>query len=392
MGLANSVPWTLLALYLDHARFNKAEIGAIQSADALGKMLVAIPAAFLLTRRKSGPIFVRAALIAGAAYLTLPWLAGMAAVSLCNWIAGLALAVHYIAIAPFLFRHTGPKERATVFAMAESVRTLATVVGAFSAGRFVTFLAPRLGSEKEALGWAVTLGGLAALCSAHFYAKIDEQAPALRKDQPILPVLRQHAGVLFRFACPQLLIAAGSGFCISFLSLYFKDRFALSPGEWGNLSAAGQVLMTTGFMLTPLLLSRVGFMKSIVLVELASIPFFLILAYTTSLPVAIVAFLLRGALMNSTHPVHKNFMMQATPEGAREVQIGINATLWGLGWTIGPYVAGKALLATNDDYTVLMLTTVGLYLASGLATWLLLGPVDRKLRNATAQADAGSGA
>ena len=62
---------------------------------------------------------------------------------------------------------------------------------------------------------------------------------------------------------------------------------------------------------------------------------------------AMFAFLMRGALMNATHPIIKNLMMQATPPGAREVQTGVNATLWGVGWVVGPLAAGRVLDATS---------------------------------------------
>ena len=136
-----------------------------------------------------------------------------------------------------------------------------------------------------------------------------------------------------------------------------RDSFELPPGTWGDLFAGGQVMMSAGFLLTPHLLRRLGFVRSIVAIELSSIPFFLLLAYTTSLPLAMLAYLVRGSLMNSTHPLHKNLMMQATPAGAREVQNGINATLWGLGWVIGPTLAGRVLDATGDDYACLLYTS-----------------------------------
>jgi predicted MFS family arabinose efflux permease len=115
-----------------------------------------------------------------------------------------------------------------------------------------------------------------------------------------------------------------------------------------------------------------------VTIELASIPFFLMLAYTGRVEVAAFAFLMRGALMNSTHPILKNLMMQATPPGAREVQTGVNATLWGFGWVVGPLVGGWVLERTHDDYSLLMLTTAGLYVVAAALAWSLLSSVERR--------------
>jgi len=378
MGAAQAVPWALLALYLDARGFGKSEIGVIQSADSWGKVLVAIPAAILIARRAAGPTFVRAAALCGLALVALPFADGIVWTSALVFVAGLAMSVHYVAIAPFLFRHTGPVERAGVFGAAEAIRTLASVAGAILAGRYVAWASPLIG-EADALGRAIGGAGCVSLVGALCYARIEGDTPGLEERVRLLPVVRGHAGLLARFALPQLIVASGAGFCIPFLALYFKDRFGMGPGDWGNLFSAGQILMTTGFLLTPFVLARLGFIKSIVVIELLSIPFFLMLAFTHSLPLALFAYLVRGALMNSTHPILKNFMMRATPPGAREMQTGINATLWGVGWVIGPILAGRTLDATGDDYTVLMCTTVVFYVVAALTSWLLLRSVEQGL-------------
>jgi nitrate/nitrite transporter NarK len=75
-------------------------------------------------------------------------------------------------------------------------------------------------------------------------------------------------------------------------------------------------------------------------------------------------------------------MMQATPEGAREVQTGLNAALWGFGWIVGPLAAGAVLDATDNDYRYLMCVTVGMYVTAALLTWILLRPVEAELQRA----------
>ena len=393
IGAAHAVPWTLLALYLDQREFSKPDIGFIQSAESWGKVLVAIPAAFFLARRSSRPIFAGSALVVAACYVVLPSLETRNAIATCNLFAGLAWSVHYVAIAPFLFRHTGPGERALVFGLAEAVHTGAAVTGAFLAGRFVTWTAPYWGGELVAMERAIAWGGGAfALLGAIAYARIRDPEPSIDRGQAMLPVLRAHRSLIARFALPQFAIASGAGFYIPFLPLYFKDRFDFGAGSWGTLFSCGQILTTTGFLLTPVILKRMGFVRSMVTIELASMPFFLILAFTGHAPLAVLAFLLRGALMNSTHPILKNFMMQATPPGVREVQTGVNATLWGVGWVVGPLLAGRVLAATDDDYSVLMLTTIGFYLVAAVLSVVLLGPIDpTRKRTATTARESGTG-
>ncbi len=389
MGFSQAVTWSLLARYLDARGLDKEQVGSVLAADATGKMIIALPAALWLARRPVRRTFMGSACLGGAAYLVMPWIASHRGLLVANFVAGMSMAVHYVMIAPFLFRHTRSAERASIFGLAEATRTLASVVGAFGGGMLVAVLmrawlepgasiARTNAAEADATGYAIMAAGASAILAAWIYGSMQEAPrPQPKVRVSLLSLLVQHRKLVARFAIPQGFVAAGAGICIPFLPLYFKDRFALGPDAWGQLFAVGQILMTFGLLLTPLVLARLGYVRSIVAIELASLPFFLLLAWTTSLPLAAFAFLMRGALMNSTHPIHKNLMMKGTPEGVREVQTGVNATLWGLGWVVGPQWSGWILEETQDNYALLMYATIACYVIAAGLTWTLLGPVER---------------
>lgn len=376
MGATQAVTWTFLARWLNVQGHTKTEIGTFQSLDSWGKVAIALPAAFVLARRPARGVFVMSALVSGLCYSVLPYLPSLRWMYAVNFVAGLAMTVHYVAIAPFLFRHTGPEERAAVFSLAEAARTFAAVIGAAAGGLLVAVLTPRLGGEAAATSAVVSGAGVFALVAAAAYSRIHDPEPSMPSGMKILPVVRANRGLLGRFAAPQFLVALGAGFCIPFLPTYFQERFGFAPEHWGFLFAAGQVLMTAGFLITPWVLGRLGFVRSMVAIELSSLPFFLMLAFTGHLWVAMFAFLMRGALMNATHPIHKNLMMQVTPAGVREVQTGVNAMLWGVGWVVGPLAAGRVLDATGNNYAVLMCTTVVIYIVAATLTWVLLRPLE----------------
>ena len=379
MGAAFSVPWTLLNLYLDALGYSKVEIGNVQSAEAWGRGLVAIPAAFVLARRRTTPILAVTAALAGLAYAALPAMPNLLALWFLNAGRGLLDQVHHVAIAPFLFRHTSLKERAAAFGLAEAVHTLAAVVGSFGCGRAVELLEPVAGDPTRAMAWVLTATGVLPLLAALAFLGIGETVRPPEESPPVLPTLRRHRGLVARFAAPQFVIACGAGLVIPFLGLYFQERFDFEPGSVGTLYACGQVLMTTGFLASPWILRRLGFVRGIVAVELCSIPFFLVLAFSHQLPIAIAAFLLRGALMNTAHPIFKNLMMEGSPPGLRELQNGVLGLLWGVGWIVGPLLGGFILDETGGSYTVLMCATVACYLMASTLTFFLLRPVERGL-------------
>ena len=380
LGAAFSVPWVLLPLYLDARGHSKTEIGSVQSAEAWGRALIAIPAAFVLARRRTTPVLTGTAALAGLAYAALPWMPTLPALFGVNLLRGLLDQVHHVALAPFLYRHTSLRERASAFALAEAVHTLAAVGGSFVCGRAVELLADSSGDRVEAMALVLSGAGLLPLLGALTFLGIGETVRPPAERAPVLATVRAHRGLVLRFAAPQLVLALGAGLVIPFLGLYFKDRFDFSEGSVGTLFASGQILMTTGFLLSPVILRRLGFVRGIVSVELLSIPFFLVLAFTYSLPWALVAFLMRGALMNTAHPIFKNLMMEASPPGLREVQNGVLGLLWGAGWVLGPLAGGWIMDATGDDYTVLICATVACYVTASTLTWALLGPVERRSR------------
>lgn len=390
MGVGMAVTWSLLARHLEARGFDKVQVGNFLAAESMGKLLVALPAALVLARRSARGLFMGSAFVGGATYLAIPWIQDTRLLAAACVLAGMAVTVHYVAIAPFLLRHTGERERAGIFGLAEALRAGFAMLGGFGGGRLVQVVQDRLAgegasskvrdaAEATATGYAIAGAGLCVWLAILLYARIGEDQPSLSKREPILPILRKHRGLFGRFLAPQLLIAAGSGICIPFLPLYFKDRFGLEPGAWGNLFAVGQLGMCFGMLLTPWFLARLGFVRSIVGIELCSIPFFLMLAFAGSPWLAAGAYLARGALMNTTHPLHKNLMMQVTPPGAREVQTGLNAALWGLGWVVGPKIGGHVLAATGNRYELLMFATVGLYLGAAVLSLRLLLPLERRI-------------
>lgn len=380
MGAALAIPWALLQLYLDRLGHTKAEIGDVQAAEAWGHVLIAAPGALLLARWRTPPLLVVASVGTALGLALLPWLDSLLAMKVCKVAIGACWWLHYVAIAPFLHRHSETEERSTLFGLAEAVHTGAMVLGFLVSGRVADHLARHFEDPAFGLGLVLSCSGLLALCSVPFYAAIRETRPEQERALRILPTLVRHRGLLARFVVPQAVVALGAGLVIPFLGLYFQDRFERGPTAVGDLNAAWQLLATLAFLLSPLLVRRLGFVRSMVAVELASIPFFLLLAFTASYPVAVFAFLLRGALMNSASPILKTFMMEASPPGTREAQVVLNSAAWGVAWILGPWIGGRLLDATGNEYAVLMCTTVVLYFAASVATYVLLSPLDPRVR------------
>lgn len=382
MGAAHAFPWTLLSLFLDAEGYGKPAIGFVLSGEAWGKLAAALPAALLLARWKDARVLGASAFAAALCYAALPWMPGRWALFSLNAASGFVWAIHYIAIAPFLFRRARAADRAILFGLAEAVHTLAAVLGALLAGRLASALGAHFVDPAQGMAVALSLSGLLPLAAAWAYIGIQPAPTAETARAPLLPRVLAHRGLLGRFALPQLLLGIGSGLTVPFLALYLSDRFGFGPKRVGDLNAASQVLMSVGFLASPWIARYLGLVRGAAAVQFASIPFFLVLAFAVHPWLASAAFLLRAGLMNTAHPLAKNFSMQACPEGLREVQNALTSTSWGIGWVVGPLLGGRLLEANGNDYSHLMLGTVVLYLVGATASWVLLRPLERHLEAA----------
>ena len=371
------MPWTLLNLYLQRLGYAKDTIGWIQTAEAWGTVVIALAAPALSARFSTPRLLTLSSLVAAAAYAVLPLMTSAGGFFACRLLAGCAFWLHNVVAAPFLFRHSSTEARGSLFGAAEAVHTLAMVVGALLAGQVVGLLVEcRVASEPESMGWVLASSAAFAICAAGVYARIHDPVRESPRSVETLAVLRAHRGLLLRFGAPMLLLGLGAGICIPFLNLYFEDRFGSPPADIGILFAAWMLCSSTGFLLSGWIRRRFGFVRSMVGLQLCSIPFFLILAFTHDMRLAVLAFLLRGALMNTSHPISKNLAMEVCPAEVRLLQATLNHLLWGLAWVVGPLLAGQLLVGEGDGYTLVMCATVGFYVAGRLMTALLLGPLE----------------
>ncbi|HBZ01026.1 MAG TPA: hypothetical protein DEO84_06870, partial [candidate division Zixibacteria bacterium] len=109
--------------------------------------------------------------------------------------------------------------------------------------------------------------------------------------------------------------------------------------------------------------------KTAVVTQFLSIPFFLILAFSHNLTLSVIAFFFRGALMNLAWPMYNNFAMEMVPP---DQQAGANSVLslaWSASWMVSANIGGHII--QNYGFTAVMLVAVGLYVVSTSSAWIL---------------------
>ncbi len=351
--------WVLLNLYFRALGLTDTQIGRVLSFQSFGTVLVAIPAGIIASRIRLKWLLIAATGVSATAYTLLVTVRPFPLLLVLAMIAGAGFIIHGVLAAPFFMRNSSPAERLHLFGINQAVEILASVVGVAGGGWLAGFLGERWHSDL--LGLRVTLLiAVGLLCLAVIpYALIHSPPPSPLETSRFRIRGYRNPKLLFKLALPIFLVGCGAGLVIPFLNLYFRDRFALDPPSIGRIFAVAQGITALGFILGPIMARRLGLVRAVVTTELLSIPFFLTLAFTHRLDVAIMAFWMRGALMNMNQPISRNFAMEAVGVDQQPIANSILEMSWNLSWMISAQVGGW--LIDRHGFAYPMLITVVLY-------------------------------
>ncbi|HEY7726856.1 MAG TPA: MFS transporter [Candidatus Eisenbacteria bacterium] len=368
VGLGQSIFMLLFNLYLRSAGLSDSAIGQVLSKTSLGAAVAAIPVAFLFRAFAARLVLT----IAGAATALLLLLQGtLTAPELllpAAFCAGMVLTTFRLSIAPVVMRETREEDRPFLFSASFAVLFLAAIAGSALGGflpHLFGFLTP---DERLALRWSLWVGcGVTLLSALPFYAM--KEAPSSEPPPPgpwgqLVELMELDWALLLRLCLPTALIGLGAGLIIPFMNLYFRDRFALSAGEIGILFMLLQAFMILGNLFGPAVSRAVGLVRGVVLTQLASVPFMLLLALSGSFPIVLLAFLARGALMNMNQPLTSHFAMEVVPRKAHAVTNSLLSLAWFLAWSVSADIGGAMI--GRRGYTEPLLLAAGLYVAASV--------------------------
>jgi predicted MFS family arabinose efflux permease len=364
MGLGQGAVWVHMNLYYRALGLEEAAIGRILSAGSFGTVVIAIPAALWVDRLPAERVFTIAAAGFAAAFAVQLLVRSVWVLAAASFCAAMLFTIHWVAAAPFFMRNAREEDRIYLFGFANAVETLATIAAAIGAGALARSLQLRLGSELSGLRLALLGTAAVSALALLFFARIRSRAPGGEHRDFREYLLARDWGLLGKLVVPGFLVGMGAGLIIPFLNLYFRDRFGQDPREIGGFFAVSQFLTMLGFLAGAPLARRFGAVRSIVLTEALSIPFFLVLALSRDLWLAVLAFWMRGALMNMNTPVSNNFAMEVVAPDQQVVTNSLRMLAWNLSWMVSAQVGGWII--QRSGFATPMFLTMGLYAASAV--------------------------
>jgi MFS family permease len=363
--------------------------GSIISMTALATAIILIPAGLLSDR------FGRKWLLIGGSTLTMLSLfyrsveTSESTLVAAAFVTGLTMAFVQVSGVPFLAENSTASERVHLFSLYFSLVTVAGVFGSLGGGVIADVLEKSFGLfEVEAIRWSLLAGaaifaaGILPLFFLSGGKKSDQpQVTADRIPEPPVQgepdeaALSRNVRLIFHLGLANLLIGFGSGLVIPYLNLYFANRFSASNAYIGLILSLGSAMTAVAMMIGPALVKRVGKVKALIFFQLASIPFLFLTAYTMSLGLASLGFLMRQALMNAGNPIQSAISMEIVHDKYKGLANSVNQTVFQVGWAaMGPVSAGLVVAyGSYWGYAWAFTITGVLYMISSIYYYMVFG-------------------
>lgn len=381
-NIGASINDLLYNLYLNSLGYSDSFIGGMISLHSLGVLLLCIPAAFLARKYSHRTmLLVSISLVALFQFLRAIF-PNEFLVPFFNLVLGLAVSAARVIPAVLLMRLSRPEERAFVFGFNAALSMFGIMLGNYLGGHLpnvLTMSASLFGatlSLDDAYQVSLCIGSAVMMVSVIFYAKLSPSETSLPSTVSVVEEFlsqipsRARLKHIFKVITPHIIVGVGAGAVIPFIPLYLHQTFGASSAEIGSTMSLVQSAVVVGYLLSPMISRRLGVLKSIIIVQLASLPFMAIMGFSSSLVIVTVAFLLRNVLMNMSGPFVEQYNMEHVRDEEREFTASLDIFFWNLSWAITPAIAGTVI--EHFGYKPLFLVTIGFYALSSFVYLAML--------------------
>jgi MFS family permease len=385
LGLSFSLNQLFFNLYIDSQGYSRSFLGELQSMPNLIALFGAIPAGSLVDYIGRKRAFVLANAMRTVASLGIILAHDPRMLLFYMAVAGVAGALWMVSSAPFMMENSTPKERNALFSANFGLQTLvgffATLIGGYLPTLFGGLMSVNVESPQA---YAATLGvvvALSALSLLPVFMIKEQPRTAAGQARSLLPWRNiSDPGLTVRIFVPNIIISMGAAILIPYMNLFFKDTFAVSDTTLGGLFAVSAVVTGTATLASPILADRWGRIRALVITQLTSIPFLLLIGFAPELWVASLAFWVRAALMNMGNPLYSAFAMEQVTERERATVSGLMGMSWTIGWTVGPYLSGYMQAQSNIGFKPIFVITCSLYFVAAILVRVFFQKMDDRQR------------
>lgn len=360
--------------YIRELGYSESVNGQIISMTALATAMILVPAGIASDRigRKQAMMF--GAVATGAVMLFRSIVEMQELLILFAFLTGLTTAFLQVSGIPWLAENSKADQRVHLFSIHFAIMTGANVIGNLSGGILTdvfSLFTDQLTSIRITLLIA-SVFFIAGLFPILRFAEVSKDRKGAKGIKgwsfKNLSVKNDGVKIIAMFAFAQLLIGIGAGLVIPYLNLYFADRFEASNSAIGMIISLGQAATAFAMIIGPVVVRKVGEVKAVVILQLMSLPFLLLTAYTENLWLAAIGFLFRQALMNAGNPIQMSLMMSKVNDSMKGLANSVNQMVFNLGWAVMGPVSTGIVIRYGDywGYALVFTITASLYLIGSL--------------------------
>lgn len=348
-------------LYIRELGYSEAVNGSVISITSLATALMLVPAGIISDRigRKSILLvgtFVSAIMLFGRSIVSVEQ-----PILIFAFLTGIIWAFVQVSGVPFLAENSKPTERMNLFSIHFAIVTVANVVGNLLGGLVAdgfqhVFNFDSVESIRSSLllGAIIFTFGLVPILSLSTPKSENQTQGRMLKSSKGIgeseeSSFKKNFRMIVLFGIANLLIGTGSGLVIPYLNLYFANRFDASNSYVGLIIALGSAMTAVAMLIGPLLVKKVGKVRALVIFQLLSIPFLFLTAFTNSLLIASIGFLMRQALMNAGNPIQSAIAMDVVHNKYKGLANSVSQMVFNIGWaTMG--LPAAWLVTTYGNY------------------------------------------
>ena len=351
-GLSFGIWGAIFNLYLRELGYKEDFAGFMFSLSAFATGLMALPAGLLcegIGRKRS---LLLGMLVSNLFYLVEVFTADSTLLLASSLAAGFVGTISWVANAPFMMENSEREERTYLFSVSWAFMTVAGMVGNLLGG----YLPDSFATMVE--GQTVPRFRLTLLCSIAFtFVSVlplllikEKRTPRQAATQLLLLKNIQSGPTILKLVLTTGLIGFGAGFIVPLFNMFFANKLHATTEQIGIIFALGQVALAVGTLLAPVLSSRVGKVKAVVLCQVCSIPFISMIALSETLELAGFSYLVRGALMNMAGPIGSTFTMEIVESAERATTSGLTVMADNIPRAIGANLGGQMM--SSGEYVL----------------------------------------
>lgn len=371
-GAALGVYRLLFNFYVLSLGYDESLLGQLITTSSMTSLILALPMGYLgdfLGRKLS---LIGGGAAAGVAILAMVIWPSREMFILMNVLLGAGQSLGAVSMSPFLVENSGEEERTYLFSLSQGLQTAAAFVGNWVGGYLPTWIAENQGvTATSSLAYAGALGIIGGFALLALLPMLWIHAPKLEKSQRAMfapwQFAREHPALLAKIIAPMLITSIGAGLFMPFMNVFYRNVHNQPDPVIGALFAWGSLAMGLGIIISPPLADRMGKIQFVVITQLLSIPFLLLLGFSPWFWLSAAAFYVRLALMNMGGPVYNAYVMEHVDPTSRATVASLVSMAWNFGWAFSPSISGW--MQVNYGFNPVFLSVIVLYSISTFFYW-----------------------